>query len=134
MKVFLIVFFAVCSSGCAVTPKESGSAVTTGVVAIVRSYDEIVPLGTKQREPNYYRVELEIVAPEELRGAMIEARSKIPLEETDLLRKVGASLNLVIENLKQNRGSSYSGEGRHLHGVYYIDISDIKKFSANSTH
>ena len=129
MKTLIIAIFAVFSSGCALTPKESRSEIMTGVVAIVRSYREAIPLGTKQPEPNYFLIDLEIVAPEELRGAVIEARSQTPLKETASLRKTGASLSLDIENLRQNRGFSSAGDGHPWQVVYFINISNIKKIT-----
>jgi hypothetical protein len=130
MKRLMLTVLAALHTGCVAFTTTSTNRQITEVVAIVRSYGEVIPLGTKQPEPNFFSIELEIVSPGELRGAMIDAKSEMPVREDSPLRKVESTLSLVIRHLEQNRGSSSLGDGSAAHVVYSIKVSDIRKVTA----
>lgn len=95
--VFLMMLVVV---GCASRP-ESISVFS----AVVRSYGEVVTLGTPIAERTYV-AELAITAPPGLERRIVSVSSKEPLPPAHLFRKTGAHLRLSVVSLESGRGTS----------------------------
>lgn len=126
MKLLIIIFAAVTLLGCAgVRP---GHKVST-VLAVVKAFDEPVPLEVTSPSPNVYLASLEIVEPYELSGAQLQVMCERPLDKEHLFRLIGAHVNLSVEDLQSHRGSSQVGEhdARVLYYFYFREIKGVSK-------
>lgn len=100
MKAFAFLVILILA-GCASPPENA-----TVLNAVVRSHNELIPLGTPQPERPRYVTELEIVSPTSLEGRRLEISSNRPLPFEHALRKKGARLKLSIVALESGRGTS----------------------------
>lgn len=100
MKAFAFLVILILA-GCVLRPEN-----TTVLNALVRSHNELTPLGTPQPERPRYVTELDIVSPTSLDGRRLEISSNRPLPFEHVLRKKGARLKLSVVALESGRGTS----------------------------
>lgn len=120
MKVFASLVILILA-GCVSRPEN-----TTVISAVVRSHNELIPLGTPQPERPRYVTELDIVSPTSLQGRRLEIWSNRPLPLEHVLRKNGARLRLSVVALESGRGTSIVPAEGITRIIYQTRIESVR--------